>query len=227
VATAPITSFTTLVSAVVDYFEDDSTEFKNYIPVAIDLAEQRLSREIDSSHLKTQTNVSCTASSRFINKPTGYKFAYNLRYKAPTGEIKILEKTTDSFIEDYWPWAETSVGSPLYYADYDQARFIIGPTCSNAGDFPLSYTGRPTPLTATTSINVFVSSFSDLLYQATLIEQALFARQNSMVANLEGKYQVLLKSIVNEGRRERRDEGKEPHNPSGNRNTLNANVQPE
>lgn len=220
--TSPISSYTTLVSAVVDYFEDDSTEFKAYIPVAVDLAEQRLAREVDSTHLRINTNVSCVASSRFINKPTGYKFAFNLRYVAPSGELIVLKKTTDSFIEDYWPWASTSVGAPKYYADYSQTQFIIGPTCSNAGDFPLSYSGRPTPLTATTSINVFTSSFSDLLFHATLIEQGKFARHNSLVAMLENTYQTTLKTVVNEARRERRDSGLEPANPQANQNTLNS-----
>lgn len=224
--TAPITSFTTLVSAVVDYFEDDGTEFKNYIPVAIDLAEQRLSREIDSTHLKFQTNVSSVGNSRFVSKPTGYKFAFNLRYTKPDGEIKTLKKTTDSFIEDYWPWANSSVGCPEFYADYDQTQFIVGPTCSNAGDFPLSYSGRPTPLSATVSINVFTSSFSDLLYFATLREQAAFAKLYSQMDVLENKYQGLLKSVTNEARRERRDEGIEPHNPASNRNTLNGPITP-
>lgn len=226
-ATPPITSFTTLVSAVVDYFEDDGTEFKNYIPVAIDLAEQRLSREIDSSHLKTQARVSSSANSRLVQKPAGYKFAFNLRYVKPDGEIKTLKKTTDSFIEDYWPWANTSVGCPEFYADYDQNYFIVGPSCSNAGDFPLSYSGRPTPLTAAVSINVFTSSFSDMLFFATLREQAAFAKQYSQMDVLEKKYQTLLMSVVNEGRRERRDEGMEPHNPSSHRNTLNGPTQAE
>lgn len=225
--TNPITSYTTLVSAVVDYFEDDSTEFKAYIPVAIDLAEQRLSREIDSSHLRVNTRVSCIPSGNLINKPTGYKFAFNLRYVDPNGESRVLFKTTDSYIEDYWPFGTTSVGCPKYYADYSQTQFIIAPTCSNSGDFPLSYSGRPTPLTASVSINVYTSSFSDLLFYSTLIEQAKFARQNSMVQVLEGNYQSCLRSVINEGRRERRDEGLEPANPQGNRNTLNATINPE
>lgn len=225
--TNPITSYTTLVSAVVDYFEDDSTEFKAYIPVAIDLAEQRLAREIDSSHLRLNTNVSSAAGARLINKPSGYKFAFNLRYVDPNGEIRTLIKTTDSYIEDYWPYGAASVGCPKYYSDYSASQFLIGPTVSNSGDFPLSYNGRPTALSATASVNVFTSAFSDLLFYSTLIEQAKFARQNSMVQILEGNYQSCLRSVVNEGRRERRDSGMEPTNPSGNQNTLNATIQPE
>jgi len=225
--TSPIGSYTTLVSAIVDYFEDDGTEFKAYIPVAVDLAEQRLAREIDSTHLKFNTNVSSTAANRLINKPTGYKFAFNLRYITPSGELRTLFKTTDSYIEDYWPWGNSSVGCPKYYADYSQTQFIVGPTVSNAGDFPLSYSGRPTPLTATVSINVFTSSFSDLLFYATLIEQAKFARQNTMVQTLEGNYQSCLHSVVNEGRRERRDSGLEPANTQSNINSLNGPIQSE
>lgn len=225
--TAPITSYTALVSAVVDYFEDDSVEFKAYIPVAIDLAEQRLSREIDSTHLRVNVIVSSLPANRIIEKPTGYKFAFNLRYKDPSGELKTLFKTTDSFIEDYWPWANSSVGSPKYYADYSQTQFIVGPTVSDAAQFHLSYSGRPTPLTAALSVNVFTSSFSDLLFAATLIEQGKFARHNQMITTLENHYQVRLQSIVNEGRRERRDNGLEPANTQANQNTLNAQVQPQ
>lgn len=223
----PITSYSTLVSAVGEYFEDDSTEFTDYIPVAVDLAEQRLTREIDSSHLRINAVVSSTASNRLLSKPAGYRFAFNLRYKDPTGELRTLFKRTDSFVEDYWPWANTSVGAPKYYADYSNTQFVIGPTVSDAAEFHLSYSGRPTPLTATTSVNVFTSTFSDLLFAATLIEQAKFARQNSMVAVLEEHYQKRLQSIVNEGRRERRDEGIEPANPASHRNTLNGIINPE
>lgn len=222
--TNPITSYTTLVSAIVDYFEDDGMEFKAYIPVAVDLAEQRLTREIDSSHLRFNTNVSCAASGNTITKPSGYKLGFNLRYVDPTGETKVLLKRTQSYIDDYWPWGTTSVGCPKYYSDYSETQYIIAPTCSNAGDFKLSYSGRPAPLTATTSINVFTSSFSDMLYYATLIEQAKFARQNMMVDRLEANYQICLRDTVNEARRERRDEGIEPVNQHSNRNTLNANI---
>lgn len=225
--TNPVTSFTTLVSAVVDYFEDDALEFKAYIPVAVDLAEQRLTREIDSAHLRFNTNVSCNASGNLVNKPSGYKLGFNLRYVDPTGETKVLLKRTQSYIDDYWPWGTTSVGCPKYYSDYSETQYIIAPTCSNAGDFKLSWSGRPTPLSATVSVNVFTSSFSDMLYYATLIEQAKFARQNSMVERLENNYQICLRDVVNEGRRERRDEGIEPTNQQSNRNTLNANIQAE
>lgn len=225
--TNPISSYTTLVSAVVDYFEDDGTEFKAYIPVAIDLAEQRLAREIDSSHLRVNTIISCAAAGNLLTKPSGYKFAFNLRYNTPGGEKKVLFKRTDSYIEDYWPWGTTSVGAPTYYADYSNTQFIIAPTCSDAAGFNLSYSGRPTPLTAAVSVNVFTSTFPDLLFYSTLIEQAKFARQASMMQILEGNYQSCLKSVVNENRRERRDEGIEPANTQGNRNTLNATIVPE
>jgi len=225
--TNPITNFSTLVSAVRQYYEDDGDEFTAYIPIAVDLAEQRLTRELDSTHLRTNTNVSCAASGNLISKPEGYRFAFNLRYIDPNGETRTLFKSTDSFCEDYWPFGTTSVGAPKYYADYSSTQFIIAPTCSNAGDFKLSYAGRPTPLTALVSTNVFTSTFSDMLYYATLIEQAKFAKNYTQVNMLEANYQVCLRDVVNEARRERRDSGLEPANTQANQNTLNANLQPE
>lgn len=225
--TNPIINFSTLVSAVRQYFEDDGTEFTAYIPIAVDLAEQRLTRELDSSHLRANTNVSCAASGYIVNKPTNYRFGFNLRYVLPDGTLRTLFKSTDSFCEDYWPYGNTSVGAPKYYADYSATEFIIAPTCSNAGDFKLSYAGRPTPLTADVSTNVFTSTFSDMLYYATLIEQAKFSKNYSQVNILESNYQICLRDVVNEGRRERRDSGLEPSNTQSNQNTLNGNIQPE
>jgi hypothetical protein len=210
----------------VDYFEDDAAEFKGYIPVAVDLAEQRLAREIDSQHLRINTVVSCSAGDRYINKPDGYKFAFNLRLTKTNGELKTLFKTTDSYCEDYWPWIEASVAEPKYYADYGNRQFVLAPTPNDNAPLLLSYSGRPTRLTATASVNVFTSAFSDLLFAATLIEQAKFARHNGMVKTLEDHYQLRLQSVVNEGRRERRDEGIEPHNSASHRNTLNGPIQP-
>lgn len=223
----PVTSYPTLVSAVQAYFEDDGTEFKAYIPVAVDLAEQRLTREIDSSHLRLNTNVSCDANGFTVNKPNGYRFGFNLRYVRPDGTIKTLFKSTDSYCEDYWPYGATSVGEPEYYADYSATQFIIAPTCSNAGDFKLSYSGRPEPLSQQVSVNVFTSNFSDMLYYATLIEQAKFAKNFSVVDRLEANYQICLRDVVNENRRERRDQGLEPANTQSNTNTLNGNIQPQ
>jgi hypothetical protein len=225
--TNPIINFTTLVSGVRQFFEDDGTEFTAYIPIAVDLAEQRLTRELDSTHLRVNTNVSCAAGGNLITKPSGYRFGFNLRYVTPDGELKTLFKSTDSFCEDYWPYGTTSVGAPKYYSDYSATQFLIVPTCSNAGDFRLSYTGRPQALTADVSTNVFTETFPDMLYYATLIEQAKFAKKYSMVQTLEANYQICLRDVVNEGRRERRDSGLEPSNTQGNQNTLNANIQPE
>jgi len=225
--TNPITSYSTLVSAVRQYFEDDGTEFTAYIPIAVDLAEQRLTRELDSTHLRVNTNVSCAAGGFIINKPSGYRFGFNLRYVKPDGKLQTLFKSTDSFCEDYWPYGAASVGCPKYYADYSATEFIIAPTCSNAGNFKLSYAGRPTPLSEAVSVNVFTSTFGDMLYYATLIEQAKFAKNYNQVNILETNYQTCLRDVVNEARRERRDSGLEPANTQGNQNTLNANIQPE
>lgn len=217
---AIVRNFTTLVSAVVDYFEDDSTELKAYIPTAIDLAEQRLTREIDTTGLIANTNVSAASGNRIVSKPSGYRFGYNLRVSTSTGEFVTLRKTTLSYIEDYWPWANASTGNPKFYADYSPTQFIIGPTPKANYDYPLSYAAKPVGISATSSTNYFTDYMPDGLYYGTLIEMAKFARQNSMLQSLEQSYQNCVQTVINEGRRERRDEGQEPSSPQDNRNSL-------
>ena len=165
---AIVRNFTTLVSAVVDYFEDDGTEFKNYIPTAIDLAEQRLTREIDTTGLIQNTNVSAATGNRLVSKPSGYRFGYNLRASTSTGEYITLRKTTFSYIEDYWPWANTSVGNPKYYADYSPTQFVIAPTPKANYDYPLSYAAKPVGISAGSSTNYFTDYMADALYYGAL-----------------------------------------------------------
>lgn len=215
-----IQNYTTLVSAIVNYFEDDSVEFKAHIPTAIDLAEQRLVREIDTYGLVTNSVVSTTSATRLLSKPNGYIFGFNIEVVLSNGEERNLQKSTASYCKDYWPWANTSVGTPKYYADYSDTQWILAPTPKDNGPVNLSYASRPSGVSTGVSTNYFTKRMPDTLYYASLIEMAKFGRQNSMLQSLEASYQNSIQTIIGEGRRERRDEGMEPASPSGNRNNL-------
>lgn len=213
---AVISDYSSLTQAVIDVAEDDSAEFAVYIPTAIDLAEVRLSREMDTLGLVHVATVTAQSTSRLLTKPTGYKNGQDLIYvNASTGEQTVMKKRTYSFIVDYWP-ISTSVGHPKYYADVDVSTFMIAPTADASIAMTLRYEGRPSALTSANPSNYFTEQCSDALFYATLTEMMKFARNSTMQQLYEQEYQNARDTIINEAKRQRRDNSGTPNNPSTN-----------
>ena len=200
--------------------EDDSTEFKTYIPVAIDLAEQRMTKELDSFGIRMVATISGTASVNTLNKPSGYRLGHTFTYTASDGTLTQLRKRQRSFIEDYWPFGNSSVANPKYFADYSTSQFIIAPSPDSNYNFDISYEGRPTVLEAGASVNYFTSVLSDSLFFATMNEVNLFAKNYQAAEIWDKKYISTMIANNNQGRRERAAEGFMPQSPSPQVNTL-------
>ena len=218
-----INNFTTIVSAIVDEFEDDSLEFRNFIPKAIDLAEQRLTREVDTVGIKSITTVRTSTGERFLDKPSGYRFSYNLSYLNGDGEIVKLDKKTDDYIRDYWN-VPTSTSAPSYYSEYDEDTWLIAPTPDGNYNVEVSYHKRPTAITTASPTNYFTSVMPDALYYATAVEMCRFARMFDRIQKYEQNYSRSMTGVNNEGRRQRRDDEEQPSSPETSQNTLTGEL---
>lgn len=207
-----------LVSAIKSVAEDDSVEFAAYIPVAIHLAEKRLTKEIDTEGLHLNTTIVATSGNNSISKPNGYRLGYDLSYTTSTGR-KFVTKKTDDFIKDYWP-VETSVGQPKYYADKNNTTFILAPTPSSSYSFDLSYLGEVSSLSTSIQSNYFTEFVSDGLFYATMSNMTEFMKDYESQVVWENKYNFAMQSTNNEGRRQRREDGMAPNNINKERNTL-------
>jgi hypothetical protein len=214
-----ITDYWTLVSAVIDAAEDDSAEFRAYIPVAVGLAEDRLSRELDSQLFINNTTIAVTSSNRFAEKPSGYRLGHHVTYKTSSGDKRLLRKRTPSFLEVYWPY-ETSTAEPVYYADYDVSTFVLAPTPDDNSQIVVKHEAKPSYLTSVATVNHFTEFYPNLLFYAAMSETSKFRKAWSQVQVWDAKYMENLQAANNEGRRSRRD-GTEPlTNPEPVNNTL-------
>jgi hypothetical protein len=217
--TDKIENWTTLVSAVLEVIEDEGSETISYIPKAIGLAEERLTRELDTLGLNTVATVTVNPNGRFISKPTRYRIAFDVSYPSANGEQKYLTKVNDDFLDAYWP-SRASVGKPKYYADKDDSNWAIAAPVSVTTAFEIKHLARPTPLSAAASTNYFTNKTPDALFYATMVHMAEFLKQWSQIEVWEKEYQVALSNINNEGRRARRDDGVDPRSPKISQNTL-------
>lgn len=212
-------TFNGLVSAIKALAEDDSQEFENYIPTAIFLAEERLIRELDSVDLITTVSVTASASAPLLAKPSGLRFAHDIRYRTSSGSFIRPQMKQNDFIRDYWP-IQTSVGQPKYYGNENGSNWVLAPTPASAYEFTVQYVKQETHLSAGAQTNYYTNLVPDALYYATMSQQSEFMKDYSTQQIWEKKYQFAVQAHNNEARRERRDDGTTPLNPEGGGNTL-------
>lgn len=214
-----VNSYDSLVAAVGSIAEDSSSEFIAFLPQAINNAELRLTKELDSLGLIIQADVTVNPSVAVFTKPIGYRVGRSVVFTDPTsGRTSVLRKKTDDYLYEYWPHA-TSVGTPVYYADIDNTTFKIAPCTSAASIVSFTFERRPDALSSTNQTNYFTDFTADCLYYATVLEIATWARNDTLYSNFNELYQASRASTNNEGKRARRDDGTPIDDPEG-QNTL-------
>jgi hypothetical protein len=219
---ASITTYDTLVQALKDAAEDDGTEFANYIPVAVDLAEERLFRELDLPEIELKASGTLTTNVTLLAKPSSYEFGSYLAVGSGSSRT-ILKKKLESFILDYWPDAG-QVGFPKYYADYDDDYFILAPTPETNYAYELKYSRKESKLGSSKSTNYYTNNCKDLLFAASMIEMLKFMKAFNQLAVWEQKYRELQESWNVQMMRYRRDGQIQPMSPDDNPNTLKHTI---
>lgn len=216
-----VSNYPTLVSAVVNATEDDSAEFRAFIPTAIGLAEDRMARELDAQLLIVTATVSATQGTRLVNKPSGYRMGHEVLFTTSGGSQKNLRKRTRGYLNVYWP-TFTNTAEPVYYADMDASTIALAPTPDFDAQVIFTYEKKPDYLTAANSVNLFTEFFPNALYYGTMAEMAKFAKQWDQVQLWDANFMEAMQAANNEGRRARRD-GNEPlTNPENVENTFNG-----
>jgi len=216
---SPISSYSTLVTAILDIAEDVGDELISYIPVAIDNAERRLTRELDIQKLVYTSTVTVTAGTPTFPKPAGHKVTHYLRYTDPnTGRTAVLRRKTDDYLDEYWPQA-TSAGTPVYYSEENASTFRIVPCASADSSIQIKGVRRPTALTSANPTNAFTSAVPDALFYSTMIEISMWQRNASLKQDYSEMYVSTRDNLNNESRRARQDDGA-PANNLKSQNTL-------
>jgi len=216
----PVTSYTTLVAAVASLAEDVGDELSDYLPIAIDNAENRLARELD--FLGTDyisSNLLLLAGASTLTKPSGHKVTYFLKTISSAGVHTVLDRKQEDYLIEYYA-GSTTTGTPKYYSDKDETTFAIVPPPSANTTVVVHGVKRPTALSTSNETNAYTRQCPDVLLYATMLEVALWQRNDTMQAKYEPLYNNLRDGVNNEGRRQRRDNGSPVGNPEAGRNTL-------
>lgn len=196
-------NYDALVSALQSTTELESTESMIQFPVAIDIAEERLTRDLDSNGLTVFTTVNLVAGSAFLVRPTEARIVLAMHKISDEGEFSPLYLRTPEFIRQYWP-IRTSTSTPFFYAPQG-FDFLVAPTPTSALPVEVAYVARPTAISASNQTNWFTKYASNALYYAAMVEMCKWMKNPSAMQMWEAEYQTELKSLLRELARNRRD----------------------
>lgn len=216
-----ISTYNALVSAIIETVEEDaSEELISYVQnFAVDLAELRVTRDIDGIGFVRYEYTNLTPTDPFLTKPAGLLFMKHLRME-DGGAATFLDLRTDEFLQDYWP-DRTSIGTPKYYANFGAETLVLAPAPTSANYVELCYVGRVSALASSQQSNWILETLPDALYYAAMVQVCRFMKNPSEAERWEMLYQQARASYNNFERKLRRDDRESMDSPQ-RENDVNA-----
>ncbi len=223
---ASITTYSTLVQALIDEAEDDGTEFAAFIPTAIDLTEEKLFKELELPELEEKETGTLTGAIATLSKPTNYKFADYFMITDGSGNNIVLKKKLESFLRDYW---SSGTDIPKYYSDETSTTFRLAPTPSSNFAYEIKYTKEPTKLSTGNETNYYTDNCQDALFHGSMLEMAKFMKAWDQIPVWEQSFNQVRDTWNIQMMRYRRDGGMKTQSinntgPNSLKHTVNTNA---
>lgn len=182
-------TYSDITGRLQDWLENNDTEFTtDNMDFAIDLAEQRISKELNADAMFYHKTAAMTAGDPFVTKPSDAVAARSLQYYPVAGGARVfLQFRTFEWCQDYAP-TRTTQGVPKYYANWDAETWYVAPTPDAAYPVEASYEARITGLSGATTTTWISLNHPDLLFFAALLESCRYEANTEMRAEHEAAY---------------------------------------
>lgn len=198
-------TYATLTSALVATAElTGDTDYSGQLENIIDRAERRLTRDLDNFGLVRDFYTTLSIATAFLPKPTGALVVKSLAVQNGGRRTNLIMKTNEWLME-YWQ-DRTSVGTPKYYANYDQDTLILAPAPASANVVEMQFVVRPSALSAAETSNFYTTFCANALFDAAMVETAAWMKAPQMMQMWMARYQEEVALLRNEARRTRRDD---------------------
>jgi|TARA_R100000315_G_C5226636_1_gene137655 hypothetical protein len=137
-------TYTTLQNAIKDYLQNSETTFENNLANMIVQAENRILKSVQLPDFRKNTTGTMTSGTAYLSTPTDFMSPYSLALDNSGYEFLIFKDV--NFIREAYP-VSTTTATPKYYAMFDDASFILGPTPNSNYTVELHYFYKPTSIT--------------------------------------------------------------------------------
>ena len=190
-------NYAQLVAQIQDYTENTftTTDINNFIRQA----EQRIYNTVQLPSLRK--NVTCTLSigNKYLAMPTDWLATFSLAVINTSNEYLYLLNKDVNFIRQSFPDTDTDFyEEPQYYAVFDNATFIVGPTPDANYSAELHYFYYPESIVTAGTSWVGTNFSSALLYGSLLEAYTYMKGEKDVLDNYRNRYDeamLLLKQL--------------------------------
>jgi len=190
-------TYAELVAQIQDYTENtfQTTDINTFITQA----EQRIYNTVQLPALRKNVTGSLSSGNKYLAMPSDWLATFSLAVFGTDNEYKYLLNKDVNFIRQSFPDTDSAFyGEPQYYAVFDNATFIVGPTPDAAYSAELHYFYYPTSITIAGTSWLGDNFSSTLLYGALLEAYTYMKGEKDVLDNYRNRYDeamLLLKQL--------------------------------
>ena len=194
-------NYTTLVSTIQNFVEDDSTELSNSIPTIITQAEAMIFqmlpslpcfRNITTGTLVVGTSEYTVANARMIRQVSVTDSSSNVNY---------LDPRIDSYLRDYWKNSATT-GTPIMYSTKNATTsgtvITLAPTPSATLAYQVDFIAPETGLSSSNANTWIGDHAENVLLAAALYETSAFLKAAETLSLYKTQFDEALKLFQQE-----------------------------
>ena len=162
------------------------------INIFIQQAEQRVNNSVQIPVQRKNVTGLTTAGNKYLNVPTDWLSTFSLAVIHPvTQEQTFLLNKDVEYIRECYPPPDT-LGTPKYYAIFDNTTFIVGPTPDVGYNMELHYYGYPTSI-VNAGTSWLGDNFDSVLLYGSLLEAYTFMKgEADVIQNYMARYNEAL-----------------------------------
>ena len=190
-------TYAELVSAIKGYAENDfpatagSFSSTDQLNTFIEQAEQRIFNSIQFPVIRKNVTGTTTFGNKYLATPVGFLSVFSIAVIAANGSYEFLLNKDVNFIREAYP-TPTDLGTPAYYALFDENTFILGPTPDSNYSTELHYFYYPESI-VTAGTSWLGDNFDSVLLYASLLEAAAFMKSDpDTIKNYTDRYNEAL-----------------------------------
>jgi hypothetical protein len=184
-------TYAQLLQAVQDYTSNTESTFVTNIPVFVQTAEQRIYNSVQIPAIRKNQTGTLTSNNPYLQLPSDWLATFSLAIvdstQSPNTYLYLIDKDVNYIREAYPP--PTVLGTPNYFAQFDSATLIVGPTPDVSYNVEIHYYYYPQTI-VTASTSWLGNNFQEVLLYGTLREAYIFMKgEADVLAMYETKYQ--------------------------------------
>lgn len=189
-----------LVSALINFTENEESSFTDSIPMFFKQAEQRVFNTVLFPALRKNVTGATTEGTRYLACPDDFLAAHTLYVVDGDGAYAALDMKETDFIRAAYP-APSDTGLPRYYAMFGpqsvtekELTFLLGPTPDAAYTVELHYFYYPESIADAADGHTWLGdNFDAVLLYGALVEAYIFMKGEADVLQAyDGKFKEAL-----------------------------------